>query len=93
MVEKKMKQRKLKSKKRHSTKKQKKSRIRPGKQSSTQSASSSPQTGDGNDPLVKLMRRFGIPLTLENYRNLNHMGQPPEEIGPEEEIPPEIKSR
>jgi hypothetical protein len=53
------------------------------------------QSPDDTDPLVRIMRRHGIPVTRENYLDLAYMGQPPEELGPEEEseLPEELQRR
>lgn len=37
------------------------------------------------DHVLEYMRENGIPLTRENYLNEAYMGEPPEELGPEEE--------
>ena len=46
-----------------------------------------------SDGLLKLMRRFNIPITRESYLNLAYMGEPPTELSAEEEqnLPPEVR--
>jgi hypothetical protein len=52
-------------------------------------------TNDGveSDGLLKLMRRFNIPITRENYRELAYMGEVPAELSAEEEanLPPMLR--
>ena len=52
-----------------------------------------PPRGYENDGLLKLMRRFNIPITRESYLNLAFMGEPPAELSAEEEqnLPPEVR--
>jgi hypothetical protein len=46
------------------------------------------QTPAGDDtPVMAMMRELGIPLTRKNYLEVNYLGCPPAELGPEEEIP------
>ena len=47
------------------------------KQFSTGSAESALQSGQ-EDPLMRLMRRFGMSVTRENYLNLAFLGEPSE---------------
>jgi len=35
--------------------------------------------------MLDLMKRAGIPLTRENYLELEHMGNPPKHLTPEQE--------
>jgi hypothetical protein len=44
--------------------------------------------------VVNHMKKHGIPVTRENYLDFAYLGNPPEELGPEEEaeLPEEIKS-
>ena len=59
----------------------------------TGSAESAPQSGQ-EDPLVRLMRRFGMSVTRENYVNLAFLGEPPEMDAELEAIlPPELRER
>jgi hypothetical protein len=45
-----------------------------------------------DDGLTKLMRRFGIPVTRENYLELNYMGDDHEPDAEEEaNFPPRIR--
>jgi hypothetical protein len=46
-----------------------------------------------SDPLVRLMKRFGIPVTREDYLELAYMGEVPKELSAEQEaeLPPEIQ--
>jgi hypothetical protein len=46
-----------------------------------------------NHPVVKLMKRYQIPVTRKNYLNLAYMGDVPEELSAEQEaeLPPELQ--
>jgi hypothetical protein len=46
------------------------------------------------DPVLAMMRDYGIPMTREKYLRLAYMGDPPEELGPEEEanLPPQFQN-
>jgi hypothetical protein len=46
-----------------------------------------------NDPVVRLMREAGIPITREEYTYIAYMGQPPEEWTAEleAELPEELQ--
>jgi hypothetical protein len=62
--------------------------------------SSTPQVGSdrphgSDDPLIKLMRRFNIPVTREDYLNLAYMGEVPSPLSAEQEadLPPEVCRR
>jgi hypothetical protein len=39
-----------------------------------------------NDPVVKLMKRYQMPVTRENYLELAYMGEVPEELSAEQEL-------
>lgn len=45
--------------------------------------------------VLEYMKKNNIPLTRENYLNINYMGNPPEELGAEQEfeIPEEIQDK
>ena len=46
-----------------------------------------------SDPIVKLMKRYQIPVTRENYLNLAYMGEVPVELSAEQEadLPAELQ--
>lgn len=46
---------------------------------------STAQHGSMESGLMALMRRTGVPLTREHYLNLKHLGEPPQQLGPEEQ--------
>jgi hypothetical protein len=56
--------------------------------------SSRPQTGTEEDDewqgIRDVMAHAGVPFTRENYLDVVHMGDPPEEID-ENEMPPELR--
>jgi hypothetical protein len=58
-----------------------------------QPVASTPQPGSSEDGVLAVMRKFGIPLTRDNYIELAYWGQPPEEFGAEleEELPPQFR--
>jgi hypothetical protein len=45
------------------------------------------------DGVLGLMRRYGIPITGQNYLDLAYTGEPPAELSAEEEanLPPEMR--
>lgn len=45
------------------------------------------------DPILDWMKKYGVPLTRENYLDLNYLGNVPDEIGPEieAELPREVQ--
>jgi hypothetical protein len=53
---------------------------------------SRPQVECSNDPPIRLMRHFNIPVTRENYLDLEYMGQAPDPLGAEEGAGLEIHS-
>ena len=46
-----------------------------------------------NNPLVRLMQRYGIPVTREAYLDLAFLGQAPQPLGSEQEadLPVELQ--
>lgn len=58
-----------------------------------QQAASTPQAGS-EDGIEKMMVKFNIPLTRENYLELAYMGEVPEELSAEEEaeLPEQFRS-
>lgn len=49
--------------------------------------------GTEENPLISLMRRLKIPVNRETYLSLAYLGNPPEELSPEqeEEMPPHMR--
>ena len=45
--------------------------------------------------MLDLMKRVGIPLTRENYLELEHLGRPPKHPTPEQEsdLPPQFRKK
>jgi hypothetical protein len=45
-------------------------------------------------PLMRLMKKYDIPLTRENYLNLAYMGEVPEQLSAEQDadLPVELRS-
>jgi hypothetical protein len=43
--------------------------------------------------VLALMQRFNMPMTREKYLDLAFMGEPPDELGPEQEaeLPPQFR--
>lgn len=39
-----------------------------------------------SDPIIELLDEYGIPVNRENYLNLAYLGEPPEELGAEQEL-------
>jgi hypothetical protein len=39
----------------------------------------------GSTPLLRLMRRLGIPVTRQSYLDIDYFGEPPETLSPEQE--------
>jgi hypothetical protein len=52
-----------------------------------------PVPEDDDDPVLQLMRDRGIPITRENYIEMNWMGDPPEPWTAEDEdqLPEELR--
>ncbi len=50
-------------------------------------------SNDDDDPLVRVMKRYNIPITRENYLDLAYMGEAPEQLGAEQEadLPPSLQ--
>jgi hypothetical protein len=48
---------------------------------------------EDDDIVVALMKRYGGPMTRERYLDLAYFGNPPEELGEEEEaaLPPQFR--
>lgn len=46
---------------------------------------STPQLGK-SDPIIELLNEYGIPVNRENYLELAYLGEPPEELGAEQEL-------
>jgi len=46
---------------------------------------STPQAGNNNS-VVQLLKKYGIPVTRENYLDLVYLGEPPETLTAEEEL-------
>ena len=44
-----------------------------------------PQLGNSN-PVIELLKEYGIPVNRENYLELAYMGDVPEELSAEEEL-------
>ena len=44
-----------------------------------------PQLGNSN-PIIELLKEYGIPVNRENYLELAYLGEPPEELSAEEEL-------
>ena len=46
-----------------------------------------------NEPLKRLMKKYDIPLTRENYLNLAYMGEVPEQLSAEQiaDLPVELQ--
>lgn len=50
-------------------------------------SSKTPRAQSGSiNHVLEYMKEQGIPLTRENYLNEAYMGEPPVELGPEEEV-------
>lgn len=49
----------------------------------------------GRYPVLARMQRLGIPLTRESYLNVVYMGDPPKQLGAEEEgeLPPPFRGQ
>ena len=62
-------------------------------QSNSTPEGSTPQLGK-SDPIIELLDEYGIPVNRENYLNLAYLGDPPEELGAEEELtlPEQLRS-
>jgi hypothetical protein len=63
--------------------------------SSTRPAASGRPIGTSDDHVLVMMRRFGWPMTRENYLEMAYMGNPPAKLGPEEEaeLPPQFRKQ
>lgn len=56
--------------------------MTPGKPSTTSQGASA--TRHGSDPVLALMKRYGIPVTRENYIEMAYLDEN-RKLGPEEE--------
>jgi hypothetical protein len=58
-----------------------------------QPVESTRQPGSSEDGVLAVMRKFGLPMTREQYIDLAYLGQPPEVFGAEleEELPPQFR--
>lgn len=48
-----------------------------------------------DDPVVRELRKLGIPVTRENYIELAYFGEPPKELGVEQEaeLPQQLQQK
>jgi hypothetical protein len=58
-----------------------------------QPVESTRQLGKSDDGVLAVMRKFGLPMTREQYIDLAYWGQPPEVFGAEleEELPAQFR--